>query len=198
MRERVSGQLRLEVQEHRVFIEEATVARVWWEPAPLLVTDKIDKWGPLSCPALAISDRVLLSLFFFVTVPAERTWVSGGVGARASLLGVVAAGKVVKKKTQLPGRALGSTLSAREPSAGEHVEALADRGEETEVVSLGFNLPQEGAALGGSQHVEEGVLGQAQPADRAAPIIVHGTERGPCPFELLKCLDKAPDGPTPA
>ena len=121
LREGVSGQLRLEVKEPRVFIDKATVAHVWWEPAPLLVTDEVDKWGPLACPALAVTDRVLLSFFFFIAVPADGAWVSGGVRARASLLGVIAAGKVVKKKPQLPGRALGSTFSTRKPSAGEHV-----------------------------------------------------------------------------
>ena len=41
-------------------------------------------------------------------------------------------------------------------------------------------------------------MGQAQPADRAAPIVVHGTERGPSPLELLESLDKAPYRPSPA
>ena len=39
---------------------------------------------------------------------------------------------------------------------------------------------------------------QAQPADRTAPIVVHGTERGPSPLELLESLDKAPYRPSPA
>ena len=38
---------------------------------------------------------------------------------------------------------------------------------------------------------------QAQPADRTAPIVVHGTERGPSPFELLQSLDKSSYGPSP-
>ena len=127
-----------------------------------------------------------MSLFFFVTVPAERTWVSGGVGARASLLGVVAAGQVVEKEAQLPGCAFGRTLGACQPSAGKRVEALADRGQETKVVSPGLNLPQKSTALGGSHHMKEGILREAQPTDRAAPVVVHGTERRPCPSELVE------------
>ena len=38
---------------------------------------------------------------------------------------------------------------------------------------------------------------QAQPADRTAPIVVHGTERGPSPFELLQSLDKSSYRPSP-
>ena len=87
--QRVSGELRLQIKERRVFIKETAVARVGRETAPLLVADQIDKWGPLTCPALAVTYRVLLSLFLLVTVTAEGTWVSGGVGARSSLLGVV-------------------------------------------------------------------------------------------------------------
>ena len=119
----------------------------------MLVTDEVYKWGPLACPTLTVPDGVLLSLFLLVAVPAERARVSRSVGARPSLLGMVSPGKVVEKKTELPGGALGGTFGAREPCASEHVEALADRGKKAEVVSLGFDLPQEGATLGGAQHV---------------------------------------------
>ena len=119
----------------------------------MLVADEVYKWGPLACPTLTVPDGVLLSLFFLIAVPAERAGVSGGVRARASLLGVITTGEVIEKKPQLPGRALGCPFSTREPSAGEHVEALADRGEKAEGMSLGLNLPQEGAALRGTQHV---------------------------------------------
>ena len=81
LRERVSGQFRLKIEKCRVFVEEATVAGVRWEPGPLLVTDKVGEWSALPSPALAVSDRVLLGLFLFVTVAAERAWVRRGVGA---------------------------------------------------------------------------------------------------------------------
>ena len=64
-------------------------------------------------------------------------------------------------------------------------------------MALGFNLSEEGAALGGAQHVKEGVLGQAQPTDRAAPVVVHGTEGRPCPSKLVQRLNEAPHGPSP-
>ena len=118
----------MEVQECGVFIKEPAVARMWWEMAPLLVTDEVCKWGPLACPTLTVPDGVLLSLFFLVAVPADRARVSRSVGARPSLLGMVPPGKVVEKKTELPGGALGGTFGARKPGASEHVEALADRG----------------------------------------------------------------------
>ena len=101
-------------------------------------------------------------------------------------MGVVATGQIVEKEAQLPGCAFGRTLGASQPRAGKRVEALADRGQETKVVSPGLNLPQKGTSLGGSQHMEEGVLREAQPTDRAAPIIVHGAERRPCPSELVE------------
>ena len=110
---------------------------------------------------------------------------------------MVAARQVVEQKAQLPGGALGGSFSASEPSAGKHVEALADCREEAEVMALGFNLSEEGAALGGAQHVKEGVLGQAQPTDRAAPVVVHGTEGRPCPSKLVQRLNEAPNGPSP-
>ena len=79
--ERVSGEFRLKIEECWVFIKEATVARVRWESGPLLITDEIDEGSALPCPALAISDCMLLGLFLFVAVTAERAWVRRGVGA---------------------------------------------------------------------------------------------------------------------
>ena len=64
-------------------------------------------------------------------------------------------------------------------------------------MALGFDLAEEGAALGGAQHVKESVLGQVQPADRAAPVVIHGAEGGPCPSKLVQRLNKAPNGPSP-
>ena len=64
-------------------------------------------------------------------------------------------------------------------------------------MALGFNLAEEGAALRGAQHVKESVLGQAKPTDRAAPVVVHGTEGRPCPSKLVQRLNEAPDGPSP-
>ena len=77
----VSGKCSLEIEERRVLVEETTVARVWWESGPLLVTDEIDEGSTLPCPALTIPDCVLLGLFLFVTVAAEGAWVGGGVRA---------------------------------------------------------------------------------------------------------------------
>ena len=96
----------------------------------------------------------------------------------------------------MPCCAFGRSFGASQPGAGEGIEALADRGQKAKVVSLGLNLPQEGAALRGSEHVKEGILGEAQPADRAAPVVVHGAESGPCPAELVERLDEAPDWPS--
>ena len=64
-------------------------------------------------------------------------------------------------------------------------------------MALGFDLAEESAALGGAQHVEESALGQVQPADRAAPVVVHGAEGGPCPSKLVQRLNEAPNGPSP-
>ena len=77
----VPGKFSLKIKERRVLVEETTVARVWWESGPLLVTDEIDEGSTLPCPALTITDCVLLGLFLFVTVAAEGAWVGGGVRA---------------------------------------------------------------------------------------------------------------------
>ena len=44
--------------------------------------------------------------------------------------------------------------------------------------------------------MEQGVLREAEPADRASPVVVHGAKGGPCPAQLLKRLDEAPHGPS--
>ena len=45
--------------------------------------------------------------------------------------------------------------------------------------------------------MKERVLGKVQPADRAAPVVVHGAESGPCPTKLSQSLNKASDWPAP-
>ena len=104
---------------------------------------------------------------------------------------VITARKIVEQQPELPSRALGGTFGARKPSGGKHVEALSDRREVAQIVALGFDLTEEGATLGSAQHVKKGILGQAKPADLAAPIIIHGAKGRPRPSELMKGLDKA-------
>ena len=95
----------------------------------------------------------------------------------------------------MPGRAFGRSLGAGQPSAGEEVEALANGRKEAKVMPLGLDLPQEGAALRGSEHMKESVLGEAQPADGAAPVVIHGAESGPSPAKLVEGLHEAPNWP---
>ena len=45
--------------------------------------------------------------------------------------------------------------------------------------------------------MQESVLGKAQPADRAAPVVVHGAESGPCPTKLSQSLNEASNRPSP-
>ena len=75
----VSGQLSLEVEERRVLVKEAAVARVRRKPGPLVVTDKVREGGSLACPALAVANGVLLGLFLFVAVTTEGAWVGRSV-----------------------------------------------------------------------------------------------------------------------
>ena len=107
---------------------------------------------------------------------------------------VITARKIVEQQPKLPSRALGGTFSARKPSGGKHVEALSDRREVAQIVALGFDLTEEGATLGSAQHVEKGVLRQPEPADLAAPIVIHGTEGWPGPSKLAQSLDETPNG----
>ena len=71
----VSGQLSLKVEERRILVKEATVARVRRKPGPLFVADEIREGGSLAFPALAVANGMLLGLFLFVAVTTEGAWV---------------------------------------------------------------------------------------------------------------------------
>ena len=122
----VSGQLGLKIQERRILVEEATVARVRRKLGPLFVADEVGKRGSLAFPALAVTNGMLLSLLFFVAVTTEGAGIRRSFRPRASLLGMVAPRKVIEEEAELPGGAFGSSLGAREPRSGKHVETLAD------------------------------------------------------------------------
>ena len=122
----IPSQLGLKIEERRVLIKEATVARVRRKLGPLFITDEIGEGGSLAFPALAVADGMLLSLLLLVAVTTEGAWVGRSSRPRASLLGMVASRQVVQEEAELPGSAFGSSLGAREPRSGKHVKTLAD------------------------------------------------------------------------
>ena len=105
---------------------------------------------------------------------------------------MVAACHVVEEETELPCCAFSGSFGSCQPGGSEEIQSLANGGQVAQVMSLRLYLPKEGTALGGSEHVQESILGKLQPADRAAPVVIHGTEGGPCPAELAQRLHETP------
>ena len=113
------------------------MSRVRGQRSPLLVRNELRERKPFARPTRAVTDGVLLSLLVFVAVPTQgiRVCRDRFPGTGETLLCVVTARKVVVEQAELPRRAPRGTLGAGEPSGGEHVDTLADFGQEAEVMA---------------------------------------------------------------
>ena len=81
MWEGITRKLRLEVEESWVFVKKPAMSRVRWETTPLFVADEQSEGGAFPSPAFAVTHSVLLSFFFFITVPTNGAGVGRGVGS---------------------------------------------------------------------------------------------------------------------
>ena len=80
MWESVSREVRLEIKELWVLVEQTAMSCVRWELTPLVVADEEGEGDSFPCPALAIPNGVLLRFFLFITISTQRAGVRRGVG----------------------------------------------------------------------------------------------------------------------